>query len=50
MPEWVQVVHDSSPKAEPALVTREAFTEVWRALGWKLYQPPKEPLKVTKEK
>lgn len=36
MPEWVFVVHPSSPKADPALVTKEAYEEVHKANGWRL--------------
>ena len=49
MPEWVQMVHVAVPESQddPPLVTKEAFDEVWKKNGWKLYKPQ---LKDTKEK
>lgn len=36
MPEWVFIVHPSSAKEPPALVTKEAYEEVHKANGWRL--------------
>lgn len=36
MPEWVFIVHASSPDADPALVTKEAYEEVHKPNGWRL--------------
>lgn len=39
MSEWVQMIHPDSKVmagAEPPLVTKEAFDQVWKKNGWKL--------------
>lgn len=52
MPEWVRIVHPLVPnsKDEELLVTKEAFEQTHKALGWELYKPPKETKPETKEK
>lgn len=45
--EWVEMTHpelgeeSTSPDGGPALVTQQAYDEVWADKGWKLVEKPK---------
>ncbi len=43
MADWVQMTHPTLPDAKPGVVSRQSFDNTWKAIGWKLVKPKKQP-------